>query len=443
MMKLFNICLVALFILLYASLSYAGLETKYGADFRLRYEFWENAFAFGKVDLKDENFTRLKSSLWGELTYNENFGAYAKVSTEPKYYWSSFSNDNRYFQQDEIFFESLYLDLKRVGGLPVDFRIGRQDLKYGDGFLIWDGTPGSGDRTKYFNAAKATWRINQDHSLDFVYIYAPMTDTVLPSIHPAITGRAYKDNKRILNTSDSQAALLYGKSKVSENMTMEPYYIFKREDAIDANNPILDLHTIGARGVYKNGPWEVKGEFAHQFGEYANGRERRGNGGNIFINRALQDVLWEPRLEAGFIYMSGDDPSTAAHEGWDPLFSRWPGISRLYIYAYARETGIIAYWTNLELFRADVRLKIAPETTATLFYNYLMAAEKTKVTGPFAPIFSNDGRERGHLWQAVLNQKFTANIDSTLMFEYFIPGNFYGKGAEDALFLRWEMQFRI
>ena len=32
-------------------------------------------------------------------------------------------------------------------------------------------------------------------------------------------------------------------------------------------------------------------------------------------------------------------------ENWDPLFSRWPKWSELYIYTQFRETGV-AYWTN-------------------------------------------------------------------------------------------------
>ncbi len=37
--------------------------------------------------------------------------------------------------------------------------------------------------------------------------------------------------------------------------------------------------------------------------------------------------------------MSGDDPSTDDNEGWDPLFSRWPKWSELYIYSLATEGG--------------------------------------------------------------------------------------------------------
>ncbi len=428
---------------LLVSTSAADVKFDYGADFRLRYENWDNIFDLGILNVESERYFRLKTSLWGEWVFNRNVSAYARISNEAKYYVSSFSPDNEGFQQDEIFFEHLFLDIKNTAGLPVDLRIGRQDIKYGDGLLIWDGSPVSADRAKSFNAAKATWRLDGNNSVDFVYIYAPMTDTLLPSIHPAKTGRAYQDNKRILNTSDSKAFVVYGNNNVGRGLTLEPYYIYKREEEINAMNPRLDLNTIGARFVYNFTPWKLRGEFAHQFGEYKGGRDRRGNGGNVFISRAFENTFWKPELEAGYLYLSGDNPNTRTNEGWDPLFSRWPGLSRLYIYTYFRETGIIAYWTNLGLYRADVKLNFTPDTGLVLYYNYMVADEKTNITGASAAMFSNSGRERGHLQQAVLNHRFSSKICGLIMLEYFMPGTFYSRKADNAMYFRWELQVKL
>ena len=430
-------------LLLFSSVSLAETKFDYGADFRLRYEYWKGTFDMSTLGLDDENYLRLKVSLWSRLQLNKNAGAYLKLSTEPKCYISSSNTDNKDLEQDEVFFESLYVDVKDAAGIPLDLRIGRQELRYGDGFLIADGTPVSADRTKYFNAARATLKITANNSVDLLYIYNTMTDQLLPVLHPAKSGRLYKYNQRILNSSDEEAFVLYGKNRIGENLAIEPYYIYKQEERINAKTPTLFLNTIGARAAYDFHPWAVKAEYAHQFGEYDGGRKRIADGGNIFIKRSLEDLPWTPDIEAGYVYLSGDDTNSGANEGWDPLFSRYKWMSALYKYAYSRETGIGSYWSNLGLYRINMTLNFTPATKLSLAYNYLTAIEKTGVTGPNAAMFSNSGKERGHLQQTVLSHKFDKRLSSLLTMEYFVPGNFYRSSAKDAFYLSLMMQLHL
>lgn len=426
-----------------ATVSNAETKFDYGADFRLRYEYWKGNFDMSTLGLDDENYLRLKVSLWSRVQLNKNASAYLKLTTEPKCYISSSSSDNKDLEQDEVFFESLYVDVRDAAGIPLDLRIGRQELRYGDGFLIADGTPVSADRTKYFNAARATWKITENNSLDLVYIYNTMTDQLLPVLHPAKSGRLYKYNQRILNSSDEEAFVIYGKNRIGDNLTIEPYYIYKQEERINAKTPTLFLNTIGTRAVYDFRPWELKAEYAHQFGEYDGGRKRIADGGSIFIRRSLENLPWAPDIEAGYVYLSGDDAGSDANEGWDPLFSRYKWMSALYKYAYSRETGIGSYWSNLGLYRFDMSFNFTPSTRLSLAYNYLTAIEKTRVTGPNAPMFSNSGKERGHLQQTVLSHKFDKRLGSLLTMEYFVPGNFYRDSAKDAFYLSLMMQVHL
>jgi len=39
--------------------------------------------------------------------------------------------------------------------------------------------------------------------------------------------------KRALNSCDEQAVVIYGRGKVADNVTVEPYYIWKTEEAPD------------------------------------------------------------------------------------------------------------------------------------------------------------------------------------------------------------------
>ncbi len=97
----------------------------------------------------------------------------------------------------------------------------------------------------YFNAAKAKWRINKDHNVDFVYITNQFQDRYLPSWQTAIENSAtYRSHKRILNASDEQGYMVYGRDKLSENLTLEPYYIYQKRGRIISRRTRLLLISI-------------------------------------------------------------------------------------------------------------------------------------------------------------------------------------------------------
>lgn len=431
--------LVFLASVLLISDAFANFEFKYGGSLRLRQELWENAFDLDTLNIKNENFFRLRTSVWGQLTYQKEYSLYLKLTNEARYFINSRSPANNSFDEDEIVIDNLYVDFKNLFKLPLDLRIGRQDFlfTYGEGFLIMDGTPGDGSRTFYFNAIKAVWKINPNNSIDIVFLSNPIRDVYLPSLYAA--------NKRRLNTSDEEGFFIYSKNKITDDLSLEPYYIFKKEDNF-GTTPDLDLNTIGMRATYKHGTWRLRGELAYQFGEYTGGRDRRGTGGYFFIGRKYENVPLKPEFDLGFIYLSGDKASTTKHEGWNPLFSRWPIYSELLVFTLVEETrkdsgGIPAYWTNMHIYRANVKANFSANTNLSFWYNYLRADESTQGLNP--KMFSNKGKERGHLPQIMLNHKFTKNIDGYLLAEYFIPKNFYSDNANNALFFRWQLQYRF
>ncbi|MCX8069959.1 MAG: alginate export family protein, partial [Thermodesulfovibrionales bacterium] len=338
-MKRLVVVVAAMMVLLFAFAVYAEVKTDFGASFRLRQEVWDNVVALDTLtsaSAKDRDFFRLRVSGWGKASFNNDVSLYAKLTTEPKYQIGSYrmNAQGSKLDEDEIIFDNIYADFKNMFGAPLDLRIGRQDFlgpdSFGEGFLLLDGTPGDGSRSFYFNAARLTWRITKDNSLDFVYITDTWTDTYLPVLHPG--------NKKQLTASNEQGYVVYSKNKLSDNFNLEPYYIYKIENAF-ASTPKLKLNTVGARAVFTQNRWTVKGEFAHQFGEYDNGRDRRGNGGYVFVGRKYPDINLKPEFELGFVYLSGDDPSTPnKHEGWNPLFSRAPYWNELIIYTMINET---------------------------------------------------------------------------------------------------------
>ncbi|MGB9709989.1 MAG: alginate export family protein [Thermodesulfovibrio sp.] len=461
MNQFLRVLLSFVFLISFFSVSFA-IENEPGASVRLRQEIWDNVVDLGTMPNKqpDRNFFRLRIQLWDNVKLNDNFGAYIRLATEPKYYTGPYrltldnETNRKRLDQDEVIIDNLYIDIKKPFDLPVNFRIGRQDFlgkdMYGEGFLILDGTPADGSRTFYFNAIKATINIAPDNSIDLVYVSNPKTDQYLPSIHPAYydkaSGGLYINHKKRLAASNEKGFWIYGRNKIFEWLNVEPYYIYKKEDAYDVIKE-SHINTFGMRAVFKISDFSLRGELAKQYGKYQDGTKRSGLGGYAFAGYTFSSCPVIPTVEVGYVYLSGDKTGTKdKDEGFDPLFSRAPQWNELLIYTLVPETSkkggpIPGYWTNLKAVVTNLLLKPIKDLSIKLSYQHLWADEKT--SGLPSIMFSNDGKNRGDLWAFITNYKFTKNLDGMLQLEYFEPGNFYSDKARNATFIRWQLQYKL
>jgi len=113
-----------------------AIENEPGVSLRLRQEIWDNVVDLGTMPERqpDRNFFRLRIQLWDNVKFNENFGAYVRITTEPKYYTGPFrlildnGTNRKRFDQDEFVMDNLYIDIKKPFDLPISLRIGRQDF---------------------------------------------------------------------------------------------------------------------------------------------------------------------------------------------------------------------------------------------------------------------------------------------------------------------------
>jgi hypothetical protein len=355
---------------------------------------------------------------------------------------------------DEFLFDNLYAYAKKPAGLPIDLTIGRQDFlgAFGEMFLIADGTPLDGSRTFYFNAARALVTLNDKYNVDLVYLTAQEQDGLpIASYYKKAELPAGYDSRQ-LNPYDEQAMVVYVRGKVTDTVTIEPYYIWKHEEAPNMNPTAagLRLNTYGVHAVVGFGDgWKARAEYALQSGSYNNGTDREGNGGYVYIGRTYNNIAMKPSWDLGYATLSGDDPSTTnKNEAWDPLFSRYPWTSELYSLTMLTEKGpgqgIPAYWTNLKMYRAMVKLEVAQDTRLDLSYNILKANETVSGFGPFTSMFSGTSKDRGTLLIAKLYRKFTPILDGYVTVESFLPGDVYSKTNQDAAqFVRWDLQWKI
>jgi hypothetical protein len=438
--------------------AFAELNFSGGGILRLRHEYWKNWKDMDSGLKDNRNFFRIKTSLWGKAALDKKAALYAKLTDEFRAYTyfggttssvpdKTASKKGYHFDINEVVFDNLYLDVKQVFDAPVDLRIGRQDLlpsDYGEGFLFGDGTPLDSSRTYYFNAAKASWHIDENNTLDAILIDDPRDEEFLPVINRTMlvnaSNPALDKVPQRLNTTDETGYVLYLKNKSVENLYAEGYYIYKteaEEGGTGLQSQRTRLHTFGSFSKFNFSPYVLRGQLACQVGDYGDSG-RRGLGGYVYVDRDFKNIPWSPLVSLGYIYLSGDKQGTDRNEAWDPLFSRYPWLSDLYCITLAGETGMTGYWTNFQWERASVTFYPTKKTKLQLMYNFLRA--NTQVAA--SSVFSGTSKSRGQLLQGKLSYEISKDIVSYFQAEYLIPGKFYAH-QNKALFLRTEVMIKF
>jgi hypothetical protein len=339
---------------------------------------------------------------------------------------------DRPFQFDETIFETAYVDIKKLFVKGLTLRVGRQNLIKNEGFLMLEGSPGDGSRTIYFNAAVLgyTWKKSK---LEVMAISDPRTDRYFPRI---------RDRNRSIFDWGEQAIGTYYTDNNLKNTSVEAYYFFKKE-AGDLRQPThfqyqgdRRFSTAGGRVVHRmpHG-WSLTGELALQKGRQRPNLDFTGRGGYTYLKKTFGGG--RHYVLGGYIGMSGDNPATTGKvEGWDPLFSRWPKWSELYIYSQFREKGP-SYWTNTGMWQAELGYSPIKPVNVRLTY-YRMSSYYPFRAG--SPLTFGTGTVRGDHPQIRVDWTPNKYMRTHVLYEHLRPGNFYSIGSP-AYFLRFEAIF--
>jgi hypothetical protein len=295
--------------------------------------------------------------------------------------------------------------------------------------LLADGGPLDGSRSMYVNALDVTWTFGPSR-LDLIAISDPHRDIYLPPIH---------DLKRNLIEWDERAVGLTFTAGGWPRTLLEACYFFKSEtgDVRPASHPAYQpdrrLHLVGSRAVRTlDAGWKVSAELAGEIGTQEPDSDLRAWAACASVQKAF-DRAFHPSLSLAYIGLSGDDPGTADLEGWDPLFSRWPKWSELYLYSLASERGP-GYWTNTGMWQAELLVTPAKPLDLRATYYRLGAYH------PFAgsPALFGSGTTRGDLFQLRADVKLDDRLRGHLLGEWLRPGSFHA-GSDPAWFFRAEV----
>lgn len=398
-----------------------------GFSERLRMVTWDNAITLDETADGGRSFTRHRTCLTGRWMPCDCYELAAKFTNEFRYY---FTPENTDVDFDEIIFDWLYVKWDNIFGYPVSTTIGRQNMMFGEGFVVMDGHPLDGSRSIYFNAARIDWKIRNRHTLTFFYSYMPEVDDYLPIVHD-------REFQLIEQPEEGFGGYYSGGTG---KLDVDGYIIRKNIKSGDSDGPESEINTFGARlshPLLNRLSGTIEG--AYQFGKYDTA-DRAAYGGYMHLDFKTGWAYYLPKtLTLGAVFFSGDDPKTKKYENWDPLFSRWPKWSESYIYTMVKEEGV-AYWTNLASLYTGVKFALSDNVSANLDYHHLMAPQAADQSRSFP---GGDGKNRGDLFIGKLTYRISKRLTGHFLWESFIPGSFYFAGADNYTWIRSELLFAI
>lgn len=418
--------MAALVLTLSAAAQESPASVKVGADLRFRLTDisdvpLENASNSIQEDL-DLTFYRLRTRVWAESEIDANTKFYGRVTNEFRNAWGSDADDS-WEALDEVVIDNAYVDVANlIEGSDFNLRVGRQDLVYGTGKIILDGTPLDGSRTTYFNAVKGTLTL-PDNVVDVLAIYNTNEDPVVIND---------QDRDLIGDGVDKEWALgAYWKMNKISSTSMEAYFIYKNESL---DGPDKDFSTLGFRIAPDFTP-NLSGNFelALQDGDYG-GNDIDGQMFDVLVSYHAGGDL-DPAVLGGYYYLSGDDDRTDGDDdNWQQVFGRWPQFSELYAYSLAASEGGYSNWTNMSVPYVGYEVSPIPQSRLKLRYYNMNAVS----------VPAGADKQRGDLFTARFDYQVNDKVKGHLVHEWFRPGSYYSGSAEDNThFSRAEISFRF
>jgi hypothetical protein len=432
-----------------------GLSLKFGMSERLRNEYYNNITDMNK-DVSDRtDYYRIRTSVWGQARYAPYATFYAKLTNEFRKY--TLDPKERDFTWEEIVFDNLYLKLETPNKMAA-LTVGRQNLMYGEGFILMDGAPWDGSRTIYHDAIKLSLAKGKT-SIDLLAIDNTRTEDRLPVIRdPGFEDGTLTELKKgvrvpqsldqMMNDGEEKALGLYATTTAVAKAKIEAYFLRKTEMPdpwinMGGSKDELNLNTLGARVNYGfTDRISLTTEWALQSGSQGS-IDHSAVGGYGYVTYLI-DQATKSSLSGGIICLTGDDPATAdKNEGWNPMFARLPKWSELYIYSYLNEVNRgsvrVSYWTNL--WSPYISYTVALSKKATLIGNFYLLKAFQKRSIPGGGI--GNGLSRGNEIQVWFKYAFNKYLSGHVLLDQLVPGDFYPMPHTSGPFLRGELLFSI
>jgi hypothetical protein len=263
-------------------------------------------------------------------------------------------------------FEFLNFTYKDILDKPLSIKIGRQNIEYGDGFIVYDF--GAESRAVLTGALRSLYaaKITYEPKPFTIDAFAGMIDRDLRSYEAyyrdftAYTGRRNVFGGNI-HFEDAAAGIL-------------DLLLFYKQDWSGLESNTLALSFRASVDAVKDPvTLNFTGEIVPEFGNtkvFENGlgdirRERLGLGGHADIKLTFNNIPFTPYIKERFAYFSADDPDTRRNEGFDPLFYGFYDWGSWYL---GNINAYNLFNTNDNVLMTEIGLKPTDKTSLRFFY---------------------------------------------------------------------------
>ncbi len=425
----------------------------WGMDERLREEYYNNATTLNQnMHPHEYNYQRFRTRIWSTITPIKDIDINTRIVWEFRNYIQPDGPgavSKTHFDPNEALFDIMNVTWKNFLGLPGStFVAGRQEItNLGDGWLVFDGTPGDGSRTYFFDAFRATWNLQPiQTTVDTIYVFnRSQEDAYIEPFN-------FRPKRNQFNAEqDEQGAIVWVTNKSIKTLELDPYFIYKKSTRIpgpyNANNKGQangiggEVYTLGMRTVWDiDKHWRAMGDLAPQFG-HCSGKEISALGFNSQLSYNFLDKL-KNSLRLQYEFLSGDRPGDKNKaRAFDILWGRYPRFGDIPTYLWNIE-GRTAQYQNMHRIGTGWTVYPVKEFAMTVDYNLLFADEPALKSSNPKSGFSPNGLFRGQLFRWSGYYTFNEHIKTGACFEVFGPGNFYTTLRNDtAVFCRYEWIF--
>ena len=368
--------------------------------------------------------------------------------------------DARANSADDVEVYQAYIEAENMWGLPLRARIGRQELVFGNEWLVGNKDFGPLFTGRSFDALRLTYA----------------TDTF------SVDAWAAQLFESGVTEEDGDVWFygVYGSCRAVENWTFDAYWLWLRdarsltdtnfgwfaewlEDVFNVDDyDVTNIHTVGLRASGTFGAFDLNAEAAYQWGDAGqvgfvfkpflygdDGAEYDTWAGTIELGYTF-DMAWQPRVSLGFDYYGGEDNRDISwFKWWWPFDRPEASVSFNRLFSDKMYGGFLDVQNNLSnvwIGRAAVMVHPTENTMLLGEIAYFEAVE------PFdSPVYFNFGKFRIPIapalsfwtkendselgWQATLYGEYYYSQDLT--FAALLSALWPGDGLVDGNFIAW------
>ena len=337
---------------------------------------------------------------------------------------------------------------------PLTVTIGRQELRWGNGFVLGD--PDSNDASAHTLIAPDYSRRKAFDAVRAMLDFDPIT---IDSFFSHLTeGSAGTNNDRDLfgtevsyafsERSANVAGYFFGEKNLASDAAIGTATAWSGDPAEILGGSVTRtlgraIYTVGGRGTIEpTTGLDLMGEVAFQFGEISNGRDQSAWAMQTGATYAI-DREWKPSVRGNFVYFSGEETTGAEtsvdeHGGWIANFEdqTWG------IIANQMGTQLVSSSSAGENQSSDTNMwiinlgasasPIKDVTVGADWYHFTLAEENdgTNGIGGVNAVFTNE-KDYGDEIDVVAAYNYTEDLTFGGSLAFFFPGKAFESDAQD------------